>query len=200
MADLSVSLLGELELVTPASGQAVTTAEAEDWLRQERGLDSPTIAALLERATVFCEQEVPGHRQIRAAVYDLPVCEWWEELYLPRPPLLSVSSVSYYDTAGDLQTVDGADYLVRTPWRQPGTVCRGPGVLWPTYQSDRRWPIKIRFRAGYEQGNVPATLRQAILFVTAQWYHQRSPLGQLTAESANTLQALLLSDGWGSYA
>lgn len=78
---------------------------------------------------------------------------------LPRPPLISVSSVQYYDTNNALQTVDTADYMV----------IRGgmPAVLQPI---NNAWPdtyvrddaVQITFLCGYEGSGSPANLTDGI--------------------------------------
>lgn len=198
---LLASITGDLELVTPATGQAVSTGRAKKYLRVDAADDDDQIGELIEAATVFCEQEIEGARQIRPATFDLPVLCWWQRpLKLPRPPLSAVVSVRHFDTAGAEQTLASSVYLVRTPWRQPGTIERAPDQTWPAYQQDRRLPITIRFTAGYAVGSVPRTVEQAILLLVSQWYEQRMPIGQVTQETANAVAALLASEGWGSYA
>lgn len=196
----STELLGALELVTPASGSVLEIEPLRKWLRVDHALDNDQIGDLLEVATVFCETEISGHRQIRQAVYDLPARCWWAgELCLPRPPLSSVLSVKYYDTQGSEQTLASSFYLVRTPWRAPGTIERAPDQTWPGLQGDRSHPVTIRFRAGYASGSVPATIKQAIRFLVTQWYEQRLSVGKADKETVHAVSCLLQSDSYGSY-
>jgi uncharacterized phiE125 gp8 family phage protein len=193
-------ILGPLSLVTAPTLAVITLAEAKSWLREDRAAFNAEITALVERATEYVEREIPGHRQIRQATLDAPVRCWWEdELRLPRPPLSSVTSITYYDSNGDSQTLDSSTYLVRTPWRMPGTIERAPGESWPAVQDDRRYPITIRFVAGYAAGSYPGTVGQAIRFLVCQWFDHRMPLGEVTKEAMNTVHSLLDCESWGSY-
>lgn len=193
-------VLGPLELVTPAAGSVLEIEPLRKWLRVDHALDNDQIGDLVEAATVFCEQEIAGHRQIRQAVYDVPARCWWHgELDLPRPPLSAVLSVKYYDTLGVEQTLSGSAYLVRTPWRAPGRIGLAPNQTWPSHQSDREWPITVRFRAGYAAGSVPATIKQAIRFLVTQWYEQRLPVGKADKETVHAVSCLLQSESYGSY-
>ncbi len=199
------TLLGPLEMVTPATTTVLTTAELKAHCRVDIDDDNTYLDALGGAATEYVEKELPGNRQLLTTTFDVPAETWWSgPLRLPRPPLISVTSVKYYDTVGTLTTLAATEYLVRTPWRQPGTIERAPWHLWPAYQSDRQYPIQIRFVAGYGVGTaVPKTLRQAILLLVGHWYVIREPVVMGMSPSSEiemTVHALLNVDGWGSYA
>lgn len=146
------AITGPLEPVAAPGGRIVTLLQAA---RQCKFLDPDAdtntyLGELIDRATVFCEQEIYGHRQILPATYDLPLCEFpLDVLSMPRPPLQAVSSVSYYDLNNTLTTLATSLYNVRTPWRQPGRIERAPYQIWPVAFADRPYPITVRFIAGY---------------------------------------------------
>jgi uncharacterized phiE125 gp8 family phage protein len=193
------TLLGPLSLAVAPTGVAVTTAEAKLWCRVDHSAEDSLIAALVARATAFCEGEVSGQRQVLRATWDAPVLGWWDApLRLPRPPLVSVTSVTYYDAAGAQQTLSGSAYEVRTPWRQPGEVERAPDATWPALQCDRTYPVTVRFVAGWGEGNVPAVVQQAILLLVAWWYDHRG--AEVAPEVMRAVRDLLAVEGWGSYA
>lgn len=200
------NISGPLELVTAPTRYPVSREEAKAQCRITIDDEDAVTDRYIATATAFCEQEIDGHRQIMQATYDLPVACWWEgPLKLPRPPLSSVTWVKYYDTGGTLQTLSSSVYLVRTPWRLPGTIERAPGQSWPTCQSDRRLPIVIRFVAGYGTvpSAVPQTIRQAVLLLVAHWHNQRGPeisSGAVPKALDFAVRALLATEGWGSYA
>lgn len=198
------SLLGSLELVTAPSGQVLTTAEAKLHLRVDHTDDDGYINDLIIRAAEYAEKNISGHRQLLTATYDLPVRDWWTgPLRLPRPPLVSVTSLKYYDTAGVQQTVSSTLYEVRTPWRQPGWIERAPTKTWPAaYQSDRRFPLTIRFVSGYgAAAAVPTTLKQAMLLLIGHWYEHRLAVGPMNLRDIPLAVASLLDcESYGSYA
>lgn len=197
-------LLGDLVLATAPTGQAITTAEAKTQCRVETSADDTYIDSLIADATELLQDEVYGHRQILQATYDLPVAGfWWGELRLPRPPLASVTNVKYYDDSGVLQTLSSSVYVVRTPWRQPGTIELGPFQNWPSVQTDRRYPVVIRFVAGYGSGQIPRALLRAIKLMVGFWYENRGDgleRRAFPAELQECIDRLLWSQGWGSYA
>jgi uncharacterized phiE125 gp8 family phage protein len=191
------SLLGPLELVTAPSGALVSVTTAQDWLRVEHDTDQTQIAELVEDATEYCGELINGQRQLRQATFDLPVADWWSwKLELPRPPLVSVAWVKYRDTAGDLQTLATTYYEVRTPVKMPGRIEWITTSTLPELQSERAYPITIRFTAGYTTATLPAPIRRAIQFLVSAWYDERMPRKQ---DTSDTVSNLLLGSGWGSY-
>lgn len=145
----TLSVLGALELVTAPSGRLVTIDEAKAQCRVFIADDNDYLNGLIDDATELVEREVCGHRQLISATYNLPIACWADRIALPRPPLQSVDSVTYYDGNGDQQTVSTSSYLACTPWRQPGVIERAPNQVWPSHQWDRARPIYIQFTAGY---------------------------------------------------
>ena len=152
-------------------------------------------------AAAWCEQEISGHRQLLTATYDVPVRNWWAGgLKLPRPPLQSVTSITYADTAGVVQTLATTTYVTRGSWRTAGMIERAPSQQWPVLQQDNRYPITIRFLAGYgTPPQVPKTLKRAILMHVAFWFRNRDKAdGWPAVETA--IRSMLDTEGYGSYA
>ena len=143
---------GPLELIAPPLGNVLSLAECRRQCKIPVDITSEDadLQRYLDDAETYCQQEIYGERQFLQATYQLPLAGWWEcPLRLPRPPLLWLDAITYYDTAGVLQTLVTSAYEVRTPWRQPGTVEWAPQQSGPALQADRRWPVLVRFTAGY---------------------------------------------------
>lgn len=78
---------------------------------------------------------------------------------LPRPPLISVIGVDYYDLDNALQTVDPADYLI-VRGGMPATL-QPLNNAWPdTYL--REDAVQITFVCGYEGSGSPASLTDGV--------------------------------------
>lgn len=196
-------LLGDLEMVTACDPTTlVSLAEAKLHLRVDQSVEDALLTMKIGAATRFCEENIEGSRQFLSQTFDLPVAHWWfeqggfgalygesgwarqsvangrgEALAIPKPPLQSIASVKYYDVSGTLQTLDSSYYLVRTPYRQKGTIERAPLMTFPLCQPDRRYPITIRFVAGYGAASaVPTNLKCAVLIALGWLYEDRSPL------------------------
>lgn len=83
-----------------------------------------------------------------------------------KGPLVSVTHVKYLDSAGVLQTLDPANYLVDTV-----TACIVPayGMSWPVVRAQNN-AVQIEYVAGF--GNaaaVPEPIKDAIRFIVGQW-------------------------------
>ncbi|HET9087144.1 MAG TPA: phage head-tail connector protein [Acidobacteriaceae bacterium] len=82
-------------------------------------------------------------------------------IFIPRPPLVSVQSITYVDGSGAPQTLDPTSYVVDGSV-EPGQIVPSTGVFWPYPQAFTPNTVKINFTAGYpnvtitENDNVPA--------------------------------------------
>jgi uncharacterized phiE125 gp8 family phage protein len=136
-----------------------------------------TLSAAIQDARERVES-VTG-RQLLQADYRLTLARWpaCGAIEMPRPPLLSVTSIQYLDTAGELQTIDSDAYVVTAP---SGGACRAGSI---TLAYGKTWPavlpqadaIRIDFRAGYgaTATAVPGPLVRAIRLAAGTFYEQR---------------------------
>ena len=126
--------------------------------------------------------------------WELTLDEWWQGvLELPYPPLQSVSSIKYIDSDGVEQTLSASAYSVTT----------GDPVGYVQFAADTTVPvaraeagaIRIRFVSGYTAAaDIPASLRQAVLLMTAQWFENREPVllsGAIPQQIPMTARALM---------
>lgn len=84
-------------------------------------------------------------------------------IYLPKPPLVAVASVQYYNLANQIQTVDSSNYFVDNV-NEPGRIIPNYGYSWPVDARDRA-AVLITYTAGYgtTAGALPAWIADAIL-------------------------------------
>lgn len=136
----------------------------------EDGMIADYLAAAIDEAQSYLSRALITHTM----VLDLPAFPCGRQIELERPPVQSVSSVKYYDESGDLQTLDAASYRVDTT--------NGPGIIrlksdydWPSTQEDRPGAVEVTFVAGYGStpADVPAQIRQGILFTAAHFFSMR---------------------------
>ena len=147
-------------------------------------LEAVDLAGKIKAAREACEHAT--ERQLITATWTLQMDCWAErELYrngaihVPRPPLASVTSVKFYDTAGNQQTwaAGAAGYLVDAPSgpeAQRGRIYPAPDVDWPDLQ-DRHNAVEVIFVAGYGAAGaaVPERLRRGILLYVGELYERR---------------------------
>lgn len=189
-----------LTLVTRPSTPAVTLDEAKAQLRVEDTASDALIEGLIEAATRAVEDGTG--RALAPAQYDLSLDGFPYSLppgfpagspygypfgyrpqvtprlfldvgiTIPLAPLVSVDSVKYVDPDGTTQTIDPS--LYRIVPGQPAHVVPAFGQSWPAADM-APGVVTVRFTAGYQdEAHVPSPLKQAILFLVAHWYDNRS--------------------------
>jgi len=93
---------------------------------------------------------------------------------VPRPPLGTVTSITYYGTGGTAATMTADTYIVDTD-SEPGRISLGYGKTWP---SETLRPVKgvvIQYQAGYGSAasSVPTRIKQAIKLLVGHMYENR---------------------------
>lgn len=89
---------------------------------------------------------------------------------VPLPPLVSIDSVRYTDSGGATQTIDPTTYRFINGGTQRSVLFSSAG--WPSVGSDPD-AVQIAFTAGYAPGQVPETIKQAILLAVSHWNEHR---------------------------
>jgi uncharacterized phiE125 gp8 family phage protein len=121
-------------------------------------LEEDTGRALLTQThDAYCDA-VPSNRQ---------------PLWIPKPPLVSVTTVKSYTTANVESTMSASKYLVDIA-STPGRIALNDGETWPT---DLRKvnALIVRYVAGYGATaiSVPEPLRQAMLLIVGALFEHR---------------------------
>jgi uncharacterized phiE125 gp8 family phage protein len=153
-------------IVTKPANEPVSLTEVKAHLR----IDTSDSDMQLMGHIVAARQLVEAHlrRALITQTWNLKLDEWPSNYRIDVPllPLQSVSSITYLNTSGDSTTLSTADYSVI------GTGADNFGAIVPAFNTN--WPetyyvpeaITVQFVAGYgsSHGEVPAPIRQAILF------------------------------------
>lgn len=159
--------------VSGPDSEPVSLAEAKKHLRVDHPEDDATIARYLFAARRHLEN-VTGF-VLLSQTFDLTL-DWFpcgrDPIVLPRSPAMSVSSISYVDTAGASQVWDVANYQVDIS-AIPGRVRPAPNVTWPSTRQQMA-AVTVRFVAGHASTAVlPDEFLQAILLLLGHWYQNR---------------------------
>lgn len=160
-----------LALVTPPAEEPLSLVEVKSWLRVEHNADDIDISALVVAARGLVEEFLG--RQLVSATWRL-TAGWFPdfEIRLPKPPLLSIASIQYLDTAGVLQTLDDETYDVDAA-ADPGVVMPASGYSWPATRTHPQ-SVRITYQAGYgTAASVPEGIKTAIKLLIANWYQRR---------------------------
>lgn len=91
---------------------------------------------------------------------------------LPYPPVRSITSIVYKDSAGTEQTLSSSAYTFR-PGRIEAEIFKRGDIEWPTTDPDDPRAVKITFAAGYLTADVPGNLKRLVKLIAASWYENR---------------------------
>lgn len=166
-----------LTLVTAPTDEPVTLAEAKRHLRVDHSEEDALIEALIGAARQ--EAEATTRRAFITQTWSLKLdgfpCDG-VPIEVPLSPLVSVTSVTYLDTAGASQTWAAADYTVDAPVgpRPPrGLIIPDYALPYPVTQIIQN-AVTVRFVAGYGAAlAVPRGIKQAILLRVGDLYGRR---------------------------
>jgi len=168
--------------ITPPSYQPITLAQARAQCRidSDNTAEDTMITGVWGPAVVDACQQILK-RSIMLQTLRITLDAFADEIALPMPRLLLVTSVEYKDTAGAWQTLNPSVYEVDTE-SQPGRIVRASGQSWPAL-FDGINVVRITYDAGYASGTeaqqqaaVPAAVKQWILLALGTAYAQRESM------------------------
>jgi uncharacterized phiE125 gp8 family phage protein len=169
-----------LRLITAPTDFPVSLTEAKKQCRVDGTDEDGALNIYIAAATAHVES-ITG-RAIMAQTWELLLDDFADAILIPKGPVQSVTSVTYYDTDDVLQTLATDQYTLDNV-SDPAWVVRPQSVTYPDV-ADGVNNVIVRFVAGYS--TVPAELKAAILVLIASWFDNRS-----TAEIPLAVHSLL---------
>lgn len=167
-----------LSLATAPAEEPLTTAEAKAHLRVDHSSEDAYIDALVKAARLGVEDWTG--RSLVTQTWDLQVARFPSDgcpIALPKPPLISVTSITYVDPDGESQVWASSNYSVDAPageFAQQGLIVPDFNTEYPSTQS-HLYDVTVRFVAGYgDAEDVPAGILEAMRLMIANWYDNRS--------------------------
>jgi len=159
-----------LTLVEPAIEFPVTLADVKLLAGVLNNTFDNLLDSFIPAACQMVEEHVGLSLSTQTWSVALPCFE--EALDLPRGPVQGVTSIKYYEAAGELLTVDPSVWSLDLVNRPP-RVIRTPTKVWPIPGCHPE-PIRVVYVAGYTAADeVPALLRSAITSLVAHWFETR---------------------------
>ena len=156
-----------LFLVTAPASEPITLAETKAHLRVDVDDENDLINTLRTAAREY--GETVTHRAFLTQTWDdkrdyFPCSD--EAIWLPRAPLISVTSVTYVDTAGATQTWSASLYTVDAPTgpnARVGCIVPAYGQVYPATRGVVN-AVTIRFVCGYGSTavSVPALIKTCL--------------------------------------
>lgn len=173
-----------LFLVTAPTEEPIALDEAKLHLKVDATSEDALIDALIIAAREYVETFT--HRALLPQTWDYKLdsfpCTSDGEIWLPKPPVTSVTSITYLDTAGASQTWASTNYLTDLPTGPKARKARitpAYAVIYPaTYNVLNA--VTARFVCGYTNTTaltaVPESLKAAMKLMIGHWYAFREPV------------------------
>lgn len=179
-----------LQILTPPIAEPVLLQEVKDRLRLTTTADDALITSLITPARVFAEKVTRKSLVSKGYSLSLDRFPWpHEPLILPVPPVSAVTSITYFDETGTLQTLDPSEYVVGLA-QLPAVIIPTPGTVFPpTWRAPGLATVTVAFTAGPASGALQidiSTALEGIRQLTAHFYEHPS------AVSAETLKEMPL--------
>ena len=136
-----------LRIITPPAIEPVTLAELKKHLRITHDDEDSILRTYLQAARMYAETTLCWRAFIEQEL-ELTKDYFPSVFSLPRPPLQSVTSITYRTRDGTVETIDPADYIVDAD-SEPARIVPAVDERWP---SDSLYPVnavRVRYTAGY---------------------------------------------------
>lgn len=187
----------KFRVTTPPASEPLTVAEVLKHSRISDQGDNAYIAALITKARDWIERTQHRALWTQTITVTLDAFPSSRAIELERPPLVSVTSISYLDGDGASQAFTS---FAVDDMTEPGRIVLDSGASWPD-TSDEPNAVTIVYQAGYTAQTFPPAYKHAICLLVAHWYDNREPsvIGTITAALPFSLQSLLDSCSWGNY-
>jgi uncharacterized phiE125 gp8 family phage protein len=144
---------------TQPTTEPVSLTEMKLHLKVQSGVttDDSLISTLITAAREWCEQY--QNRAYVSQTITLKLDTFQDVIYLPAPPLISVTNVKYLDANEAEQTLATSVYDVFTT-PEPGEIRLAYGQTWPIIY-DVRHAVRVTYLAGYTQATSGKTIAGA---------------------------------------
>jgi len=174
---------GALSLVTAPAAEPVSMAEAKLHMGVSITEDNVYITSLLLAAKDQVEDICSIRLVNQTWKWTLDAFPGERFLRVPLAPMVSVSSIKYTDSSGVQATLSASDYIVDAVGL-PGRIVLKDSASWPSTTLQAANGVEVEFVCGYGATavGVPQRLKQAILFLTAQWYANRESAAPLASD------------------
>lgn len=175
--------------------EPITTTQALTHLREDSTGVDDYVDELIQAARESAE--VMMNRATVNATYVLKMDRFPSIIELPRGQCSSITSIDYYDSNGDTQSLDSTDYQADTD-STPARLKPNPNDAWPNTELGRLNAVTVTYTAGYgsTRTDVPQCIKNAMYLLIGHWYEHREAVitGTITKEIEMSVKALLATE------
>lgn len=164
----------------PPAEEPVSAEELHEHLNLNVGLED--VRSLLELYIIVARElfEHDTGLAVCTQTFTQYQAGWECPVRLFRHPVQDVTSVQYYDTNDELQTL--------TDWEVdltgcPALIYKTDGTSFPALSTNRPRPIEIEYEAGVDAEYTDAGIRLAIMLLAGHYYNVRESHGEVDYKS-----------------
>ena len=160
------------QTVAPGT-EPVSTTDQKTWMRVDSSDEDTLIGSLAAAARSYVEMATS--RQCINATWTMKLTNFPEgDIVLPIFPLVSITSIKYYDNNDVQQTWSASLYDVDTVM-EPGRIRPAVDEDYPSSTRGHRDDIEITFVAGHgaAASDVPDGLKALIKLLASNWFENR---------------------------
>ena len=160
-----------LKLINAAIAEPITLAQLKAQVRQDTTDDDAVLTLAIAAARAKAENYTGT--AIISQTWEQTLDEFpAAEIELLKPPVTSITSLSYVDTTGATQVISSGNYALDAA-TFPGWLLPAYGYEWPETR-DQANAVTIRYVTGYaDAAAVPGDMRAWLLMTAAFIYAQR---------------------------
>jgi uncharacterized phiE125 gp8 family phage protein len=161
-----------LKLVTGPAVEPLTTDEAKLHLKVTDPTEDAYIDSLVKAARTNVERYLG--RALITQTWRAYSDYWQDCLNLALAPVISVTSVKYYDETESLETLDSSLYYADII-SEPGKIVRKYDSVYPELEEERPNAVVVEFVAGYGSAStdIPSDIIHAIRLLVADYYDNK---------------------------
>ena len=181
-------------LVTAATGQAVSIADVKDTCKIDHNELDTLISDYIDAATAIIQTD--AEIALMSSTWALYLDEFPDnEIELRRPPVTSVTSVTYVDSAGSTQTLSSSLYTTDIK-HKPSRIHLLYNETWPfTYEQPNA--VTVTFVAGAtDQSGVPPVANLAIRMLVKSWIDECAQPGTVGVEFMEPYESFIRRLSW----
>lgn len=173
----------------PASANLATINEVARYCRVDAAAHYDLLQTLFDAATRTAEREtgISFLTQTQQAYY----AKFEKIMRLPGGIVQSISSITYYDSTNELQTLE-SDYYDGQLSAFPPYLKLADGYTWPeTYKRDDAVTIEYIAGFGDTSDDVPATFRVGVMALTLAMFDNPGAAGETVIRENTAISRLL---------
>lgn len=165
-----------LRRISDPADEPLTLAEAKLHLRVDGSEDDALITSLIKAAREQAGQKMG--RTVMLSTWQLTLDEFPDAIDLPMPRVLSVLDVEYVDSAGAVQLLAPASYVLDNAGEIKNWLVPAAGYSWPDTYGEGINNVTVTYTAGWPNAAaVPESVKAWCKLAIGALYRQREGLG-----------------------